>query len=85
MNHVELPKIRRELSNFIRDEKAMMTKKNMLKAGIALGAFMGLSTTVSGHHVNTVPTPHSNSLSLSYEDPEAVGQHSHHTQHAESC
>ncbi len=82
---MELPKIKRELVNFVRDEKATMTKKNMLKAGVALGTLVGISTTVSAHHISTVPPPHSNSLSMNYDDPDVVGQHSHHTQHQESC
>ncbi|MBI4441342.1 hypothetical protein HY639_04180 [Candidatus Woesearchaeota archaeon] len=80
---MDLPKIKRDLGAFVRDEKGTMTKKNILKAGVALGTLVGLSTSVSAHHIDS--TPHSNSLSLNYVDPNAVGSHSHHSQHQDGC
>ena len=80
---MDLPEIKRDLVNFVKDEKGTMTKKNVLKAGLAIGTLIGLSTNVSAHHIDSYT--HSNSLGLSYTEPEGIGTHSHHYQHGDSC
>ena len=78
---MQLPQIKRDLKNFICDEKGTMAKKNILKAGLAVGTLVGLTRSAFAYH-SDVATQHGNTLTLSYNDPEGVGQHSHHASHA---
>lgn len=77
---MHLPQIKRDLIHFIRDEKGTMTKKNILKAGLAVGTLVGFTRSAFAYH-SDVATQHGNTLTLSYNDPDGVGQHSHHASH----
>ena len=79
----KLPKIKKELTHFICDERGGITKNSIIKTGMALGGLMALSESVAAHHVESFN--HSNSLSLSTGPETALGTHSHHGQHSSGC
>ena len=76
----ELPKIERNIKDFVKDESGAVTKDKILKAGIALGiASFALVGSAAADH-----TSHTNSLSATVDETSgsATGTHSHHGQHS---
>ena len=79
----KIPKIKKELKKFIKDESGKISKKSILKAGAAVSMATFLATEVSAHHVQSFT--HSNSLGLSYSGDTATGTHTHNMIHNQSC
>ncbi len=72
-----MPKIEKTVKEFVKDEGGAVTKDNILKAGIFLGAAsLALMGTAAADH-----TSHTNDLSASWDGMSATGTHSHHGQH----
>jgi hypothetical protein len=72
----KLPEIRRDVSEFISDERGLVSKEKILKATFALG--VGSTILSAAAHAQTT---HSNTLTVQYAEPNAAGSHSHHASH----
>lgn len=77
----KFPKIKKELKRFVEDERGTISKKSILKVGVALTAITFLSSQVSAHHVSSIS--HGNSLGVVDSVPEAT--HTHSFTHNQSC
>lgn len=77
------PKIKKEIKYFLYDESGSMSKENILKAGITLGATYLLVKDVSAHHTSS--TTHTNTLTLQSMQSSVTGTHSHHSNQIDGC
>jgi len=75
MNKKAIPKIAKKVQDFVKDESGVISKKNILKTGILLGAAVTMVNVVGGVHLNQ----HGNLLTLvTTPDPVTVtAEHSH--------
>lgn len=75
----KLPEIKRDIKEFVSDERGFVSKDKILKAAFVLGAaslFLASSAAAQADH-----TQHINELSSSFSDQTLTGSHSHHGQH----
>jgi len=70
---LKLPKLKKKIESFLTKEDGKISKENLIKAGIILGAVAAIIP----EDTDAVSTPHSNALSVSYSDPTAIGSHTH--------
>jgi hypothetical protein len=80
----EFPEIKKSISSYLKLEDGKISKEAILTVGAfvtsAAASAALLSKSVSAYHSNT--TPHSNVAQVKYGNDVAIGQHSHHTSHA---
>ena len=78
------PKIKKEVKHFVADESGVISKKNLLKTGIAIGGILALAHTVSAHHVSG--WAHTNTLTIQETDEGTYqGRHGHEHWKTDRC
>lgn len=73
----KLPEIKRDIKEFIADEKGFVSKDKILKVSFVLGM-----TSLLLSNTAAAATTHTNTLSGSYSAPTITGTHTHHGSHS---
>jgi len=73
---MEIPKLKKKISNFLTKEDGKITKEHLIKTGIILTT-LSLATQSS----DADGTSHVNNMRIDNADGEATGTHSHHVSH----
>lgn len=72
----KLPEIKKDIKDFIADEKGFVSKDKILKASFVLGMTSLLLTNTAA-----AATEHTNTLEGSWSAPTLTGTHTHHGSH----
>jgi len=73
------PTIKKILKDFVKDEEGIISKENLLKAGLAIGGLIALSQMVGATHVDTKSV-----MTVTYY-PGTDEAHAEHSNHSQAC
>lgn len=79
-----MPSIKKDLKQFVSDESGIVTKENIVKAGLILGAAIAASGLASASHGNVNSIIHTNNMAMTPSEQTITGQHTHHSQHSDA-
>lgn len=76
---VQIPKLKKKISSFLKKEDGRISKENLIKTGLLVGA-VGIGAIMATSGASAV-IEHTNNLGVSYDGYSVVGTHGHHASH----
>ena len=73
-----LPEIKRDIKEFVSDEKGFVSKDKILKASFVLG----MTSLLLANTASAATVTHTNTLQGDWSAPTITGTHTHHASHA---